>query len=75
MPLVIAPCRTDDLPTLRALARDPSLAHEFEPLQSDEGFAEVMGGPFLPADLRWIAALDGAPAGLAFSFLAPTHEG
>ena len=32
MSIVIAPCRNDDLPTLRALARHPSLAHEFEPL-------------------------------------------
>jgi mycothiol synthase len=75
MPLVIAPCRHDDLPTLRALARDPSLAHEFEPLQTDEGFDDLMGDPFLPRELRWIAAVDGTPAGFCFCFLAPTHGG
>jgi mycothiol synthase len=75
MSLVIAPCRNDDLPTLRALARHPSLAHEFEPLQSDEGFDDVMGDPFLLPELRWIATVDGTPAGLCFCFLAPTHGG
>ncbi len=75
MPLVVTPCRSADLPTLRALARDPSLAHEFEPLQSDAGFDDLMGDPFLPPELRWIAALDSTPAGFAFSFLAPIHGG
>lgn len=75
MTLVIAPCRNADLPTLRALARDPSLAHEFEPLQTDAGFDDVMGDPFLLPSLRWIAELNGTPVGFSFSFLAPTHEG
>jgi len=75
MPLVIAPCRTDDLPTLRMLARDASLALEFEPLQSDTAFDDLMSDPFVPPALRWIASLDGAPVGFAFSFLAPTHDG
>jgi len=75
MPLVITPCRTADLPLLRALARDPSLAHEFEPLQTDEGFDDLMGDPFLPPELRWIATVDGVPAGFSFCFLAPSHDG
>ena len=75
MSLVITPCRNEDLPTLRALARDPSLAHEFEPLQTDEGFDDLMGDPFVLRELRWIAAVDGMPAGFAFCFLAPTHGG
>jgi len=75
MSLVIAPCRNDDLPTIRALARDPSLALEFEPLLTDEGFDDVMGDPFLPHELRWIARVDGTPAGFSFCFLAPTHVG
>jgi len=76
MSLVIAPCfRPDDLASLRALARDPSLAHEFEPLQTDEGFDDLMGDPFVPPELRWIAFVGGTPVGFAFSFLAPTHDG
>ena len=75
MPLVIAPCRTDDLPTLRGLARDPSLAFEFDPLQSDAAFDDLMSDPFVPPELRWIAAVDGVPVGFSFSFLAPTHGG
>ncbi len=75
MALAVAPCRVDDLPTLRALARDPSLAHEFEPLQTDAGFDDLMGDPFVAPELRWIASVDGTPAGFAFSFLAPTHGG
>jgi mycothiol synthase len=75
MSLVIGLCRNDDLPTLRALARDPSLAHEFEPLQSDEGFADVMNDPFQPPALRWIARLHGIPAGFGFCFLAASHDG
>lgn len=75
MSLVIAPCASGELRTLRALARDPSLAHEFEPLQTDEGFDDLMGDPFLLPELRWIARVDGIPAGFAFCFLAPTHGG
>jgi mycothiol synthase len=75
MSLVIAPCHHDDLATLCALARDPSLAHEFEPLQTDEGFDDLMGDPHLPRELRWIASVDGTPAGFSFCFLAPTHGG
>jgi mycothiol synthase len=75
MSFVIAPCRTDDLATLKALARHPSLADEFEPLQSDPGFDDLMGDPRLPPELRWIASADGMPAGFCFAFLAPTHGG
>ena len=75
MSLVIAPGHSDDLATIRALARDPSLAREFEPLQSDEGFDDLMGDPFLPRELRWIASIDGTPVGFCFCFLAPTHAG
>jgi mycothiol synthase len=75
MSCVIAPCRTDDLATLRALARHPSLASEFEPLQTDAGFADLMGDPFLLPELRWIARMDGEPAGFCFAFVAPTHDG
>ena len=75
MPLVVSPCRREGLPTLGAIARHPSLASEFGPLQSDTGFEDLMGDPFLPPGLRWIAALDGTPAGFTFSFLAPSHEG
>jgi mycothiol synthase len=75
MSLVITPCTHGALRTLRALARDPSLAHEFEPLQTDEGFDDLMGDPFQLPELRWIAAVDGIPAGFAFCFLAPTHGG
>jgi len=75
MAIVVHPCQQDHLPGLRALARDPSLAHEFAQLQTDPGFDDMMADPFLPVDLRWIATLDGDPAGFAFSFLAPTHGG
>ena len=75
MSLVIAPCRESDDATLRLLARDPSLALEFEPLQTDEGFDDLMGDPHLPRELRWIASVDGTPAGFCFCFLAPTHRG
>ncbi|MGH7730962.1 MAG: GNAT family N-acetyltransferase [Candidatus Eiseniibacteriota bacterium] len=75
MPLVVHPCGQQHLPSLRALARDPSLAHEFAQLQTDAGFDDMMADPFLPVDLRWIATRDGEPAGFAFSFLAPTHGG
>ena len=61
--------------SLRALARDPSLAHEFAQLQTDSGFDDMMADPFLPPGLRWIATVDGEPAGFVFSFLAPTHGG
>lgn len=75
MSIVVTPCRMEHLASLRALARDPSLAHEFAQLQTDPGFEDMMADPMLPADLRWIAAVDGEPAGFAFSFLAPTHGG
>jgi mycothiol synthase len=75
MAIVVHPCQQDHLSGLRALARDPSLAHEFAQLQTDPGFDDMMADPFLPVDLRWIATLDGDPAGFAFSFLAPTHGG
>ena len=54
MPLVVAPCRAESLPTLRLLARAPSLSHEFAPLQTDAGFDDLMGDPFVPPELRWI---------------------
>ena len=75
MSLVIRPCHDGGLTALRALARDPSLAREFEPLQTDAGFDDLMGDPHLPRELRWIAWLDGTPAGFCFCFLAPTHVG
>jgi mycothiol synthase len=75
MAIVVQSCQQDHLPSLRALARDPSLAHEFAQLQTDPGFDDMMADPFLPVDLRWIATIDGDPAGFAFSFLAPTHGG
>jgi len=75
MSFVIAPCRNDDLATLKALARHPSLADEFEPLQGDSGFDDVMNDIRLLPSLRWIASVDGMPAGFCFAVLAPTHGG
>ncbi len=75
MSLIVSPCGQEHLPDLRALARDPSLAHEFAQLQTDAGFEDMMADPMLPVGLRWIATHDGEPAGFAFSFLAPTHGG
>jgi mycothiol synthase len=75
MGIAVVPCGPERLPDLRALARDSSLAHEFANLQSDAGFDDIMADPMLPPELRWIATVDGAPAGFAFSFLAPTHGG
>src|SRR5262245_28169698 len=75
MPLVISPCRREDLPLLHSIIRDPSLSVEFEHLQEDTGFQDLMADPFLPPELRWIATHDGVPVGFAFSFLAPSHEG
>lgn len=72
---VVAPCRPADLATLRALARHPSLADEFEPLQTDAGFEDLMGDPRLKPELRWIASVDGMPAGFCFGFVAETHGG
>ena len=67
MTLVVSPCQQEHLQSLRALARDPSLAHEFAQLQTDPGFDDMMADPFLPVELRWIAALDGDPAGFQTS--------
>jgi mycothiol synthase len=75
MAIAVTPCLAEHLPGLRALARDPSLAHEFAQLQTDSGFDDMMADPFLYPELRWIATLDGEPAGFAFCFLAPTHGG
>ena len=75
MAIDVHPCDAERSASLRALARDPSLAHEFAQLQSDPGFDDMMADPFLPVGLRWIATVDGEPAGFAFSFLAPTHGG
>ncbi|MBI1795795.1 MAG: GNAT family N-acetyltransferase [Candidatus Eisenbacteria bacterium] len=75
MPFVIAPCRHDDLATLQALARHPSLADEFEPLQTDAGFEKIMGDPLMRPEHRWIASVDGMPAAFCFAYLAPTHDG
>lgn len=71
----VSPCGAEHMGSLRTLARDPSLAHEFAQLQTDAGFDDMMGDPMLPAELRWIAADEGIPAGFAFSFLAHTHGG
>jgi mycothiol synthase len=68
-------CGAEQLAGLRTLARDPSLAHEFAQLQTDAGFDDMMGDPMLPPALRWIALVEGIPAGFAFSFLAHTHGG
>jgi mycothiol synthase len=75
MALVIHPCRDDDLPTLRALARHPSLADEFMPLQTDAGFDDLMRDPMMPPELRWIAFMDDTPVGFCFCFLAPSTHG
>jgi len=75
MSRTVVPCGAEHLASLRALARDPSLAHEFAQLQTDPGFDDMMGDPLLPPELRWIAIVDGVPAGFAFSFLAHTHGG
>lgn len=75
MPLVVSPGRGEELATLRAIARDASLASEFGILQEDAGFNDLMSDPFVLPALRWIARVDDTPAGFAFSFLAPSHEG
>ncbi|HKQ57250.1 MAG TPA: GNAT family N-acetyltransferase [Candidatus Eisenbacteria bacterium] len=75
MPLIVSPCRADDLPILRGIARDPSLAVEFVIFQDDAGFDDLMADPFVLPELRWIARWDDQPVGFAFSFLAPSHEG
>jgi len=75
MSVAVHACSAEYMASLRALARDPSLAHEFAQLQTDAGFDDMMGDPMLPPDLRWIATVDGTPAGFAFSFLAHTHGG
>jgi mycothiol synthase len=75
MSLVIAPCHDEDLPILRTLARHPSLADEFAPLQTDAGFDDLMGEPMLPRELRWIASIDGTPVGFCFCFVAPSIQG
>lgn len=75
MSLAVTACGAEHMGSLRALARDPSLAHEFAQLQTDAGFDDMMDDPLLPVDLRWIATVDGRPSGFAFSFLAHTHGG
>jgi len=75
MSVVVLPCDPQGLPTLRSLARDPSLAHEFAQLQADAGFDDMMADPFLRPDLRWIATRNDEPAGFAITFLAPSRRG
>jgi mycothiol synthase len=75
MPLELRKYQSQDLETLRALIRDPSLAGELDTLQGADGIERKLADPYHAAPLLTLAFLDGTPVGFAGAFILTSREG
>lgn len=75
MSMDVRPYQDGDLETMRALARHPSIAGEYDVLQGPQGLESAFGDPFAAPELRWIGWLDGTPAGFLYTFVLPSPGG
>ena len=72
--VTIQPLGADGLAILRALVADPSLAQEYGDLAAG-GLDDQLGDPFCDPALRFLARVEGAPVGFAYSFVLPSGAG
>jgi mycothiol synthase len=75
MPLALQPLEAGDADLLLAIARDPSLAAEFELIQSRVGAEAMLGDPFASPSVRWAARVNGEPVAFCFAFVLPSWQG
>lgn len=72
MAFTIVPCGKGDLETVRGLLLDPSLQGEFSMLTLPGVLEDSWEDPYADFDLRWLALVDGAPAGYLFTLVLPS---
>src|SRR3989442_12362682 len=75
MPHSIVPCRKEDLEVVRGLITHPSLRGEFATLALPGVLEDSWGDPYADFELRWLARVDGAPAGYLFTLVLPSTTG
>src|SRR6266705_6290838 len=67
MPVSVVPCGKDDIEVVRALISHPSLQGEYAMLVHPGVLEDSWGDPYADFELRWLALVDGAPAGYLFT--------
>jgi len=75
MTLAIAPCRPDEIETLRGLLAQPSLAQEFHALLEPGMLAQKFDDSFRDRDATLLARAGGEPVGACITFLIPRAGG
>ena len=75
MPVSIVPCGKDDIEVVRALISHPSLQGEYAMLVHPGVLEDSWGDPYADFELRWLALVDGAPAGYLFTLILPSTTG
>src|ERR1044071_9144879 len=64
-----------DATALHAVATDPSIASEFDQLQSRAGVDDTLHDPFFGHGTSWVVRVDGDHAAFAFAFVLPSWTG
>ena len=75
MSIQLVPYSPDQFESLHRLVTHPSLAHEFELLQTPEGLGNLFADPFGRPDLQWLAYREGQLAGFGLSLVLPSWQG
>ena len=71
----IVPCRkSDDIEVVRALITHPSLLGEFGMLALPGMLEDSWEDPYADFELRWLALVDGVPAGTLFTLVLPSTD-
>lgn len=68
----IVPCRREDIEVVRGLITHPSLQDEFATLALPGVFEDVWDDPYADFALRWLARVDGVPAGYLSTLVLPS---
>jgi mycothiol synthase len=68
----IVPCRRQDIEIVRGLITHPSLQGEFATLALPGVLEDSWEDPYADFALRWLALVDGVPAGYLFTLVLPS---
>jgi mycothiol synthase len=72
MSRAIVPCRKEDIEVVRGLITHPSLQGEFATLALPGVLEDSWDDPYADFALRWLALVDGVPAGYCFTLVLPS---